>query len=166
MASELHRMLAAAGRGAELTRAHQRAAEYWQWRSVAWPQGRRADVHDLLEARHHLFDSGDTEQASTITEAVCAQLHAWGDLGRESALIHETLGRLRARSSRRAAWIYELGRIAAARGDHADAELRYQQALDMFAMVGDRPGVSRSYHSLGVLGRAQGDPARAERRYQ
>lgn len=166
VASQLHRLLAAAGRGAELTYAHQRAAEYWQWRSAAWPQGRRADIHDLLEARHHLFDAGDTEQASIITEAVCTQLHAWGDLGRESALIHETLDRLPARSSRRAAWIYELGRIAAVKGDHADAELRYQQALDMFADVGDRAGVSRSHHSLGVLAQAQGNYARAERRYQ
>lgn len=165
MASELHRLLAGEGRGAELTYAHQHAAEYWQWRSAAWPQGRRSDMHDLLEARHHLFDASDTEQASTLTEAVCAQLHAWGDLGRESALIHETLDRLPARSSRRAAWIYQLGRIAEVRGDHADAELRYQQALEMFVTVGDRPGISRSYHSLGVLAQARGEYAMAERHY-
>jgi tetratricopeptide (TPR) repeat protein len=166
LASELHRMLATAGRGAELVCAHQRAAAYWQWRSAAWPQSRRADIHDLLEARHHLFDAGDTDQASALTESVCAQLHAWGDLGREAALIHETLSRLPARSSRRAGWIYELGRIAEVRRDYASAEHRYQQALDLFAALGDRSGVSRSYHSLGVLAQAQGDYPRAERRYQ
>jgi len=166
LASELHRMLAAAGRDADLTRAHRRAAEYWQWRSAAWPQGRRADLHDLLEARHHLFDAGDSEQASALTDAVCAQLHAWGDLGREAALIYETLDRLPARCAGRAGWIHELGRIAEVRGDYADAERRYQQALDMFAAVGDREGVSRSYHSLGILAQAQGDYAGAEHRYQ
>jgi tetratricopeptide (TPR) repeat protein len=166
LASELHRLLADAGRGADLTHAHRRAAQYWQWRSAAWPQGRRADLHDLLEARHHLFDAGDSEQASVLTEAVCAQLHAWGDLGREAALIHETLDRLPARSADRAAWIHELGRIAEVRGDHADAERHYQQALDMFATAGDRSGVSRCYYSLGILAQAQGDYAKAERRYQ
>jgi Tetratricopeptide repeat len=166
LASELHRMLAAAGRDGDLTHAHRLAAEYWQWRSAAWPQGRRADLHDLLEARHHLFDAGDSEQASALTDAVCAQLHAWGDLGREAALIHETLDRLPACSAGRAGWIHELGRIAEVRTDYADAERRYQQALDMYAVVGDRAGVSRSYHSLGILAQAQGDYAGAERRYQ
>jgi tetratricopeptide (TPR) repeat protein len=166
LASELHRTLAAEGRGAELKRAHRRAAEYWQWRSAAWPQGRRADMHDLLEARHHLFDAGDSEQANALTDAVCAQLHAWGDLGREAALIQETLDRLPARSAARAGWIHELGKVAEVRGDHAEAERRYQQALDMFAAVGDRAGASRSYHSLGILAQAQGDYARAEHRYR
>jgi tetratricopeptide (TPR) repeat protein len=165
LASELHRLLAAAGRSADLTDAHRRAAQYWQWRSAAWPQGRRADMHDLLEARHHLFDAGDSDQASVLTEAVCAQLHAWGDLGREAALIQETLDRLPTRSAGRAAWIHELGRIAEVRGDHGDAERLYQQALDIFATAGDRTGVSRSYHSLGVLAQAKGDYAKAEHRY-
>jgi tetratricopeptide (TPR) repeat protein len=165
-ASELRRLLIAAGRDSELALAHRRAAEYWQWRSAAWPQGRRADLHDLLEARHHLFEAADSEQASALTETVCAQLHAWGDLGREAALIQDTLARLPARSAVRAGWIHELGRIAEVTGDHADAERRYQRALDMSATVGDHEGVSRGYHSLGVLAQAQGDYAKAERRYQ
>src|SRR5581483_503487 len=50
----LRQMLVASGREAELTAAHQRAAEYWQWRAGASPQS-RADVHDLIEGRFHLI---------------------------------------------------------------------------------------------------------------
>ena len=165
-ASELHRILEGANRGHELAAAHLRAAEYWRWRSVAWPQKRRADLHDLLEARHHLLKAGETEQACELTEAVCSQLHAWGDLGREAALISDTLTWLPARSARSAAWIHELGKIAQVRADYAEAERCYQQALDIFAAVGDQSGVSRVYHSLGILAQAQGEYARAELRYQ
>src|ERR1700730_6159305 len=165
-ATELHRVLESANRGHDLAGAHLRAAEYWQWRSVAWPQGRRADLHDLLEARHHLLKAGETAQACEVREAVCSQLHAWGDLGREAALISDTLTWLPARSARSAAWIHELGKIALVRADYAEAERCYQQALDILTAVGDQSGVSRIYHSLGILAQAQGEYARAEFRYQ
>jgi tetratricopeptide (TPR) repeat protein len=165
-ASELHRALEAAGRGRDLADAHLRAAGYWQWRSSAWLQDRRADLHDLLEARHHLLKAGETQQACELTAAVCSQLHAWGDLGREAALISDTLTWLPAGSALSAAWIHELGTIAQLRSDYAEAERCYKRALDIFADVGDLSGVSRSYHSLGVLAQAQGDYTRAELRYQ
>jgi hypothetical protein len=53
-ASELHRRLAAAGRGGEVTGAHQRAAEYWQTRVTARPQDRRA----VIEAGYHRLQAG------------------------------------------------------------------------------------------------------------
>jgi tetratricopeptide (TPR) repeat protein len=165
-ASELHRALEAAGRGRDLADAHLRAAGYWQWRSSAWLQDRRADLHDLLEARHHLLKAGETQQACELTAAVCSQLHAWGDLGREAALISDTLTWLPAGSALSAAWIHELGTIAQLRSDYSEAERCYKRALDIFADVGDLSGVSRSYHSLGVLAQAQGDYTRAELRYQ
>jgi tetratricopeptide (TPR) repeat protein len=165
-ASELHRALEAAGRGRDLADAHLRAAGYWQWRSSAWLQDRRADLHDLLEARHHLLKAGETRQACELTAAVCSQLHAWGDLGREAALISDTLTWLPAGSALSAAWIHELGTIAQLRSDYAEAERCYKRAFDIFADVGDLSGVSRSYHSLGVLAQAQGDYTRAELRYQ
>jgi tetratricopeptide (TPR) repeat protein len=165
-AFELHRVLQAANRGHDLAAAHLRAAEYWRWRSAAWPQQRHADLHDLLEARHHLRQAGETGQACELTEAVCSQLHAWGDLGREAALISDTLAWLPTRSAHRAACLHELGKIAQVRADYTEAERCYQQALDVFAAVGDRSGVSRSHHSLGVLAQAQGAYATAEFRYQ
>jgi hypothetical protein len=54
-ADELHRQLAASGRGGELTAAHRRAAAYWRARVNDAPQDRPA----LLESRHHLREAGD-----------------------------------------------------------------------------------------------------------
>lgn len=165
-AIELHRGLVAADRGHDLAAAHRRAAEYWQWRAACWPRGDRGDLHDLLEARHHLLEAGETEQACALTEAVCSQLHARRDLGREAALISDTLTWLPERGASRAALIHELGQIAQVRADYAEAERCCLQALDMFTAAGDRSGVSRSHYSLGVLAQTQGDYAGAELRYQ
>jgi hypothetical protein len=95
VASELRRLLEAADRAPDLAAAHRRAAGYWRWRAAAWPQERRADLHDLLEARHHLRQAGQTAEACELTEAVCSQLHARGELDREAALIGDTLAWLR-----------------------------------------------------------------------
>ena len=165
-AGALHRDLTAVGRGGEVTRAHQCAAEYWQWRAAAWPQDRHADLHDLLEGRHHLHEAGNNDQAGALTEVVCAQLHAWGELDHEAALIRETLAWLPAGSPLRAAWTQEIGKIAQVQGNYAEAERHYQQSLEMSASVGDTAAVSRSLHRLGILAQARGDYAEAERRYQ
>jgi tetratricopeptide (TPR) repeat protein len=166
IAGALHRDLTAAGRGGEVTRAHQCAAEYWQWRAAAWPQDRHADLHDLLEGRHHLHEAGNNDQAGALTEVVCAQLHAWGELDHEAALIRETLDWLPPRSPLRAAWIQEIGKIAQVQGNYAEAERHYQQSMEMSASNGDAAAVSRSLHRLGILAQARGDYAEAERRYQ
>jgi tetratricopeptide (TPR) repeat protein len=166
LAAELHRQLTAAGRRAELVAAHRRAAEYWQWRSAAWPQGRRQDLHDLLEARHHLFSAGDAEQASDVTRVICAQLHAWGDLGREAELIQATLDLLPGSSASWASWMQELGAIHQVRSDHDEAQRCYTAAIEIFAILGDYRGVARGQHSLGVLAQAAGDYRRAERHYR
>jgi tetratricopeptide (TPR) repeat protein len=165
-ASELHNRLVAAGRAGELVTAHRRAAEYWQWRAAAWPQDRGSDLNDLLEARHHFFGAGDCEQGSNITQVVCAQLHAWGDLSHEAELIESTLAMLPTRSASRAAWTHELGAIHQVRGEHGEAYRCYAGAVQMFALLGDYRGVARGQHSLGVLAQAQGDYRRAERHYK
>jgi tetratricopeptide (TPR) repeat protein len=166
VAAGLARILRAANRTPDLAAAHRRAAEYWRWRAVEWPQDRRADLHDLLEARHHLRQAGRTAQACELTGALCSQLHARGELDREAALIGDTLAWLPERSARRAAWVRELGAIAQVREDYAEAERCYRHALDCYAAAGDLEGVSRCHHSLGVLAQAQGEYARAEFRYQ
>ncbi len=68
-----------------LEQAHRQAAAYWQWRVGAWPQDEAADVHDLLEARHHLLQAGDTEDAGQVTEWIVGQLHTWGALDQEAS---------------------------------------------------------------------------------
>ena len=67
--------------GQRLAEAHRQAAAYWQWRVRVWPQDEAADVHDLLEARHHLLQAGDTEDAGEVTEGICLQLRDLGCLG-------------------------------------------------------------------------------------
>jgi Tetratricopeptide repeat len=166
LAGALHQQLATAGRQAEVVTAHRRAAGYWQWRAAAWPQGRRHDLHDLLEARFHLFSAGDAEQASEITRAVCAQLHAWGDLGREAELIQATLDLLPGGSATWAGWMHDLGAICQLRGDHESARTCYTASVDVYAILGEYGEVARGQHSLGVLAQAEGDYRRAERHYR
>jgi tetratricopeptide (TPR) repeat protein len=149
-----------------LAHAHRRAAGYWRWRVRVWPQDRAADVHDLLEARHHLLQAGDIEEAGQVTETVCAQLHEWGAWDQEASLIHDTLTRLPADSPRQAVWIHQLGVVAQYRGDYDEAARQYQRALDINERLGDQAGMARSYHQLGRLAGDRGDYEEAARQYQ
>ena len=64
--------LAARQPAPQLAAAHRQAAAYWQWRYQTWPQDQAADMHDLLEARHHLLAAGDTDAATQITWPICS----------------------------------------------------------------------------------------------
>jgi tetratricopeptide (TPR) repeat protein len=166
IADELHKVLVAAGRHADLMDAHRQAAEFWKWRAAAWPQERQADIHDLLEARQHLLHAGDTGEAGRLTGVICAQLRVWGDLDQEAELVRATVDQFPSPSADRARWLHELGVLAQLQGDHAAAERRYLRAVKMFAEVGEPAGVARGYESLGVLAQALGDYRKAERRYR
>ena len=152
--------------GPVLAGAHRRAAGYWQWRIKAWPQDSVADVHDLLEARYHLLQAGDTEAAGQVTEYACSQLQTWGAWDQETSLIHDTLTWLPENSSRRAAWIHQLGMLAQLHGDYEEAGRQYQRALDIDERLGDQPGMAASYHQLGILAQDRGDYEEAGRQYQ
>ena len=149
-----------------LTQAHRQAAAYWRWRIRVWPQDKAADVHDLLEARHHLLESGDTEDAGEVAEQACLQLHTLGAWDQEASLIQDTLARLPADSSRKAAWIHQLGVLAQGRGDYDEAARQYQRALDIFEQLGDHARIATTYHELGVLAQGRGDYDEAARQYQ
>ena len=149
-----------------LAEAHRRAAAYWWWRIRVWPQDRAADVHDLLEGRHHLLEAGDTEAAGRITEYAVSQLDTWGAWDQEASLIHDTLARLPADSSRQAVWILQLGNLAQARGEYDEAARQYQRALGIDERIGDQAGMANSYHNLGILAELRGDWDEAARQYQ
>jgi len=165
-ATELEQRCHDQGRRDELHQAHQRAAQYWQWRLTAWPQDPHADMHDRLEARHHLLAAGEIDQATTLTESICMQLEEWGAWDHETTLSHDTLARLPPDSPRRPAWMGQLGNLAYRRGDYEDAERRYQQSLQIEERLGDQSGMATNYHHLGILAQARGDYEEAERRYQ
>ena len=152
--------------GQRLAGAHRQAAAYWQWRDRVWPQDEAADVHDLLEARHHLLQAGDIEEAGQVTEGICLQLDTGGAWEQEAALIRDTLARLPAGSPRRAAYIHHLGMLAQARGDYAEAARQYQRSLDISERLGDQAGMATGYHQLGILAQDRGDYAEAARQYQ
>jgi tetratricopeptide (TPR) repeat protein len=169
-ATELHRRWADRD---QVTEAHLRAAEYWQWRVRVWPQNRQRDLDDLLEARYHLLAAGRPDDAAALTEGVCAQLHAWGAWDHEEALIRDTLAHLPSGSDRRLAWIGSLGDIAVGRGRVGEAARRYGQALEIRErLVGADPDntdylrdLSVSYERLGDLDRVGGRVGEAARRY-
>ena len=146
--------------------AHQQAAAYWQWRVKVWPQARASDVHDMLEARHHLLQAGDAESAGEVTEMICSQLHTWGAWDQEAALIYDTLDRLPADSPRQAPWMHQLGIIAQERGDYDEAARQYQRSLDITERLGDEASLARGYHQLGRLAQERGDYDEATRQYQ
>jgi len=152
--------------GQRLAGAHRQAAAYWQWRVRVWPQNEAADVHDLLEARHHLLQAGDTEDAGQVTEAAVDQLHTWGAWDQEASLIHDTLARLPADSPRQANWIHQLGVLAQVRGDYGEAARQYQRCLDIFERLGDQAGMATTYHNLGILAQGRGNYDEAARLYQ
>jgi hypothetical protein len=165
IAADLHRILTAENRHREVAAAHLRAARYWQWRAGAWP-GSRADVRDLIEARHHLLEAPEIAQACQLTEVLCAHLHAWGDLDSETELISEMMARLPDDAPSGAGLLHGLGRIAQVRREYTEAQRHYELALCRFADEGDGQGVARCHHDLGVLAQARGSYAEAERRYR
>ncbi|MGV1005310.1 MAG: CHAT domain-containing protein, partial [Candidatus Nanopelagicales bacterium] len=121
-AGELARLWQRAGRDHELQHAHRGAAEYWRWRVGVWPQDRRADVHDLLEARYHHLQAGDLDPANEATEAAAMQLQDWGAWDGASALARDMLNRFPAGHPRESAYLHQLGMLAQLRGEYGEAE--------------------------------------------
>ncbi|MEU7614384.1 tetratricopeptide repeat protein [Micromonospora sp. NPDC049204] len=150
----------------ELADVHRRAARYWLWRVATWPQDKQADVHDLLEARHHLTQAGDFEGAGRATEAICARLDDWGAWDRERDLIQDTLRTLPEDSPRRMAWIHQLGLLAHRRGDYAQAERHYREALALAERLGEDRYGAIALHQLGILSQSRGDYAEAAHSYR
>ena len=169
----VHRWTAAelAGRaarepGSRLAGAHRQAAAYWRWRYRVWPQDPTADVHDLLEARHHLLQASDTDDAGQVTARAVSRLHTLGAWDQEASLIHDTLAWLPADSPRQASLIYSLSTLARDRGDYDEAARQYQHALDIREQLGDQTGMAACYGQLGTLAKDRGDYDEAARQYQ
>ncbi|MHB9860959.1 tetratricopeptide repeat protein [Streptomyces sp. YIM S03343] len=149
-----------------LKTAHQRAAAYWRWRVNVCPQPLTDDITQLIEARHHHHQAGDLDQADSVTQHVCLQLHTWGAWDWEQQLTEETLTWLPPRSHPAAAYIHQLGIIAQRRGDYQEAEERYRASLTIKEELGDRSGIAGSYHQLGMIAQRRGDYQQAEERYR
>ncbi len=173
-ASELHARWHHTGRGDQLTTAHERAADYWNWRVRVWPQDRASDLDDLTEARHHLFAAGHAEAADQVTWQISEVLHAQGAWDREDALIRDTLTQIPADADGRSNWTRQLGDIAYGRGRTAEAASLYELALGIDKqLTGADPAnaeyqrqLSVSYSKLADLARDAGDTTQATRLHQ
>ncbi|WP_245679587.1 CHAT domain-containing protein, partial [Actinomadura hibisca] len=101
---------------AELGAAHQAAADYHWWRYQNWPQDRRQDVEDAVQARFHAHAAGDLDTALTATYAACLQLHTWSAWDWEQQLLTQTLPWTPPNSTNHAAILHQLGIINQQRG--------------------------------------------------
>jgi tetratricopeptide (TPR) repeat protein len=145
---------------------HRQAARYWLWRVQVWPQDRDADLHDQLEARHHLLQAHDTDDADQVALSICDQLHTQGAWDQEASLIHDSLARLAADSPQRIRWILQLGVLAEACGAYDEAARQFQSALSIFERLGDQVGMADSYHQLGNVAYMRADYEQANHHYQ
>ncbi|MBE8516098.1 tetratricopeptide repeat protein [Amycolatopsis sp. H6(2020)] len=164
-ASELERRWRDNDNEDQLRHAHRNAAEYWQWRVQVWPQDRAQDLHDALEARHHLIAANQLDDAEEISLAIVNQLDLNGAWDHEQTLIQHTLDVLAHTPAQKARWNHQLGMLAQDRGDYAEAERRYTDSLTINEESGNRAAMATSYHQLGNLAYLRGDYAEAERRY-
>jgi hypothetical protein len=165
VAAEVLAQLSESGRDSLIAAAHRYAASYWQWRATALAQDWQQQVHDLIEARHHLIEAQDSRAADRIAEDVCSRLHAFGSYSREMALIGDVLARVPADSPSRTGWAYRLAKACHLQADDEAAEHWFRQALAGFEKAGDAHGAARCYGYLGSLAHARGDYAAAEDYY-
>ena len=163
--SELERRYRDAGDEEHLWQAHRKAAEYWRWRIRVWLQDRDKDLHDALEARHHLIAGNQFGDAEEVSQSIVTRLHVIGAWDYESTISHHTLDVLARSEHQRARWQYQLGMLAQDRGEYVEAERRYTEALTINEELGNRDGMAASYHQLGMLAQDRGEYVEAERRY-
>ncbi len=149
-----------------LVAAHRRAAAYWRWRADSVPQDAAVDVAHLIEARHHHRQADDLDQVDVVTRRVCGQLNTWGAWDWEERLLRETLAWLPRHSRAAAFYIHQLGVIAQVRGEYAQAEDHFREALALNEELGDRYGITAGLHRLGTIAQDRGDHDTAEQFYR
>ena len=125
-ASELDRRLTDAGEPPSSPKRTSARADYWRWRVAVWPQDRRADVHDLLEARHHHARRGRGRAAGEVTEVAARRCTTWapGTRRPRSSTTRSPVSRRPRSAAPRGST--SSGLLAQDRGDYAEAEARYQ----------------------------------------
>ncbi|MFJ1768443.1 CHAT domain-containing protein [Amycolatopsis sp. NPDC088138] len=149
----------------ELQQGHRQAAEYWNWRIKVWPQGHDANLHDALEARHHLIAGNQLDDAEAISRAIASRLHVVGAWDHELTLIQHTLAVLASTPAQQAPWQHRLGMIAQDRGDYTEAERRYTDSLTINEELGNRASTARTVSQLGTLLEAMNDHVGAVARH-
>jgi tetratricopeptide (TPR) repeat protein len=146
--------------------ANARAAEYWLWRVRAWPQAEYADIHDLLEARYHLLESGPRAKADEIAIDICDALHRLGWWDREESLIRECVAGIPSDSPMIIPWLQRLGVLAHRRGKYSEAQKYYSDVVRLCEAADNSEYMIYSKHQLGMLFHDRGDTLEAARYYK
>ncbi|MFF5495446.1 tetratricopeptide repeat protein [Streptomyces aquilus] len=149
-----------------LMAAHRRAGAYCRWRFNVLLQDKTADIIDLVEARHHHYLAGDLDEAVSVNGHVCKQLHDWGAWDWEEQLLKESLSWYPVDSRPTSDYLHQLGLIAHARGDLAEAEARCREALAIRERLGERNQICTSYHFLGAIAQERENFDEAEEHFQ
>src|SRR6185369_11571870 len=76
---------------AETVTAHRRAAAYRLWRASLYERDPFDDLTDLEEARYHLWEAGQPDEAVAATVELCGKLHTRGAFGWEWQVCEETV---------------------------------------------------------------------------
>lgn len=147
----------------QLRTAHARAAAYWEHRGRNFSKG----LEDWLEARHHLLEARDRQEAHDIALAAEGFLFHRGYVREAEALARETydLAKLDCVTSAQAEAARRLGELAIHWGDARGAMRYYEESLVLYAGVGDR---RREADVLGEVAFAHlclGDSREAIRQY-
>jgi tetratricopeptide (TPR) repeat protein len=165
-ASELERRIHGDGPGGPLREAHRRAAQYWRWRADVWPQDRAGRLHDVLEARQHLIAAGDMTRVGELTSLACVVLDGVGRWPEEAILLRDTLALLPPGSGWRGPYLQRLGNLAYRRGDLAEADRLYDEALAILEPTRSPDAIAAVHHQRGLLAGRRGQLADAERWFQ
>ena len=154
------------------TKAHRRAAHYWQWRCSAVFQDQTDDLRQLIFARNHYHRAGELVSAVLFSDLVCDQLHTRGAWTWERQLCLEVVEWLRAAQTNEwveffhLAFVNKLGVISQMQGDIREAERRYRAALAIAERAGNQHGIAVGNHQLGMIAQRIGDVDEADRRYR
>lgn len=148
--------------GADLTRAHGRAAAYYEWRADRYPDA----VADLLEARHHRREVGDLEQAAALTLRACTILSRWGEFDQLRRLCGETLREVGPDGQQVPELLHLQSRAAQARGDFDAAEQLGRESLAAAHARGDTRWTALGHERLADVAAARGSYGSAWHCYQ
>jgi len=146
----------------DLVVAHRRAAAYYDWRAARWPDV----ISDLVEARYHYQNAGDTAEAVRTTAPICALLHDLGALDWERRLCEEALRWAGRTSAEAVAFLHRLGLIAQTRGRLDDAESLRRECLAVAERYADAGTVALCHEQLGVIAQARGRTSDAMNAYR
>jgi tetratricopeptide (TPR) repeat protein len=150
----------------ELTAAHRLASDDYSLRILPLMDALRFSPQNLtrviwqIEAAYHFLHLGD-QKAIPVLVGALDRLHSWGLWDWEERICQDTRAHIPEDTAPAATLCRTLGTIACDRGNYADAERWYRQALAIDDSRGDEHGQALDNQELGLIAGAAGDWARA-----